>query len=113
MGSQERFVVGAGRIVLAIHGNESLKGKRGVLNRIKDRVKDRFNVSIAEVGAQDMHGTAILGVCAVSNSDAYLHATLEKVARFIEGLGDAEVISDEVDIVDFGGGFSVDDGILY
>ena len=104
MSSEEHFIVGACRIVLMIHGNDSLKGKRGVLNRIKDRVMDRFNVSIAEVGAQDYHETAVLGIVAVSNSEPYLHSMLEKVVRFVENLGDAEVASDETEIVHFGGG---------
>jgi uncharacterized protein YlxP (DUF503 family) len=107
MGNEERFVVGALRVVLAIHGNESLKGKRAVLNRIKARVLDRFNVSVAEVGSQDIHDTAVLGIAIVSNSDGYVHKTLEKVVRFIEGIGEAEVVADEVDIANYGGGFVV------
>ena len=108
MSSDEKFIVGVGRIVLELHGNDSLKGKRSVLNKVKDRVKAQFNVSIAEVGAQDIHDTAILGVTAVSNSEAYLHSLLEKVVRFVERLGEAEVIADETDIVHFGGGFGLD-----
>ena len=107
MSNDEHLIVGVGRIVLAIHGIDSLKGKRGILNRIKARVQNRFNVSISEVGYQDLHSRAVLGVAVVSSDLGYVQRLLEKIVRFVENLGEAEVLLDEVDIVNYGGGFSI------
>ncbi|MEK7774061.1 MAG: DUF503 domain-containing protein, partial [Deltaproteobacteria bacterium] len=56
------MVVGICRISLVIHGNASLKGKRQVLKSIIEKVRNRFNVSIAEVGDNDLWQRAELGV---------------------------------------------------
>ncbi|HEB72698.1 MAG TPA: DUF503 domain-containing protein, partial [Nitrospirae bacterium] len=48
------MVVGVCRISIALHGNRSLKGKRQVIQSVKDKVKKRFNISIAEVGNHDI-----------------------------------------------------------
>jgi uncharacterized protein YlxP (DUF503 family) len=65
-------------------GNGSLKGKRRILKSITARVTREFNVSIAEVDAQDLWQRAVLGVACVSSSASYAHRQLEKVVQWIE-----------------------------
>ena len=55
-------LVGLLQIELCIPGNRSLKGKRRVLNSVKERIRSQFNVSIAEVGLNDVWDAALLGV---------------------------------------------------
>jgi len=103
----DSIIVGVARIVLGLHGNASLKGKRGVLNRIKDRVRDRFNVAIAEVGALDAHERSVMAITCVSNDRNMAEKVLERVIRYIESIGEAELLADDVSVENYGGGFEV------
>ena len=74
-------VVGVLRLVFHIPHARSLKEKRGVVRRFRDRVRSRFDVSIAEVGDQDLHQRAIFGVAVVSSDASVCDSVLEQVAR--------------------------------
>jgi uncharacterized protein YlxP (DUF503 family) len=63
------MVIGTCTIELHIPGNGSLKGKRRVTKSIIARVYNKFNVSIAEVGNQDLWQSATLGVACVSTKE--------------------------------------------
>ncbi|MGD2040978.1 MAG: DUF503 domain-containing protein [Anaerolineae bacterium] len=76
--------VGICTIELQLPGNGSLKGKRSVVKSICTRVSREFNVSIAEVDAQDLWQRAVLGVACVSPSADYAHGQLERVVQWIE-----------------------------
>lgn len=78
-------------VTLALHGNSSLKGKRSVLNRVKTRVQNEFNVAISEVAAQDRLQTAVLGIAGISGDRVYLEGQVQKVVNFIGGISAAEI----------------------
>lgn len=78
------MVIGCARISLQVPEAHSLKEKRAVLQRIKARIRQRFNVSIAEVDHHEAWGTATLAVAIVTNDTARAHSVLEKVVRAIE-----------------------------
>lgn len=65
----------------------SLKEKRRVLKSVIDRIKARFNVSVAEVGEQDIWQRSTIGVSFVSCEQAHVHQVLAAVVRFIEAQG--------------------------
>jgi uncharacterized protein YlxP (DUF503 family) len=69
----------------------SLKEKRMILQRIIARVKNKFNVSVAEVDLQDFHQTIVLGVAVVSCSQTQAKNVLDEVLRFIESIADADI----------------------
>jgi uncharacterized protein len=92
--------VGICTIELHLPGNGSLKGKRSVLKSALVRVRHEFNVSIAEVDAQDSWQRAVLGAACVSSSAAYAHGLLEKVVRWIEeNGGDLVLVSYEIEML--------------
>lgn len=93
------MVVGAARVELRVHGSQSLKQKRGVIRSITQRVRNRFNVSVAEVGGQDTWQIAVLGLTTAANDAPTARSRLEKAIDFIEGLHLAEVIDQEVEIL--------------
>lgn len=95
---KESFGVGTCVIRLVLHGNNSLKGKRAILNRIKTRVKNKFNVSIAEVGNPDRLQSALLAVSSVSNDKVYLEGQFSKMVDFVSGLTEAEVADVQIQI---------------
>jgi uncharacterized protein YlxP (DUF503 family) len=78
------MVVGLATVTLQLHYAESLKDKRRVVKSVVDRLRPRFNVSIAEVDHQESWGTAVLAIACVSNSSAHAHAMLEKVVSTID-----------------------------
>ena len=86
------MVVGILKVDLHIPGNNSLKGKRQVLRSLKDRMKGRFNVSVAEVGEEDLWQRATLGIAVVSNDRSHANRVLSKVVDLIESSGPVEVV---------------------
>jgi uncharacterized protein YlxP (DUF503 family) len=75
--------VGVLRLILYLPEPGSLKSKRHLLRSALDRVKSKFNVSIAEVGGNDLWQRAVVGVTAVGNDHAFVNETLDKVADFV------------------------------
>jgi uncharacterized protein YlxP (DUF503 family) len=96
------MIVGVCRITLLIDASHSLKEKRMVLRRIKDRVRQKFNCAIAEVGDQDAWQSAQLGFSVVSNETGHAQAMVQKVLAFVEALAVAKVADDEQDYVNYG-----------
>jgi uncharacterized protein len=76
--------VGICTVELRLPGNGSLKGKRSIIKSIVTRVGREFNVSIAEVDAQNTWQRAVLGVACVSSSAEYAHGQLHRVVEWIE-----------------------------
>ena len=93
------MVVGICRIELRIPQTHSLKAKRQVLRKIKDRVKNKFNVSIAEVGENDKWQSSLLGLALVGNDRRQINSALDVVINFIENLNAAEIINSEFEIL--------------
>ena len=94
------MVIGCLRLTLTLAENESLKGKRRVVRRVRDRVRNQFNVAAAEVEALDDWSVASIGVVCVSNDSAHAHAMLMKVLRFVERmLVDAEISDVETELL--------------
>ena len=95
------MVIGICHLDIMIHDNSSLKGKRQVLKRVIDRVKQRFNVSIAEVGKNDKWQRAQVGFCVVGNDKKYVNSSLDKIANFIDNLRVVDILNSEIEILDF------------
>jgi len=92
--------VGVCRVRLRLPGNLSLKGKRQVLKSITTRVKNKFNVSVAEIDDHDLWQLAALGICCVSNNNRYTNEVLSKVVDFIVGgRFEVEVVDYEIEIL--------------
>jgi uncharacterized protein len=94
--------VAIARVTLVLAAAQSLKDKRMVLRRLKDRVRDKFNVSIAEVEAHDVWQRAVLGVTLVGGDRRFTESAIDEVLRFIRD--EADVAKDEHEIQSFGSG---------
>ena len=93
------MIVGAALVELHVHGSRSLKQKRGVVKSIVQRMRNRFNVSVAEVGGQGTWQRAVLGIGAVGSDAVSVRRSLDRVVDFIEGLHLAEVRASDVEIL--------------
>jgi uncharacterized protein YlxP (DUF503 family) len=94
------MIVGAAIVEIRIHGSQSLKQKRGVVRSIAQRVRNRFNVSVAEVGGQGTWQYAELGLCATGSDRARVRGLIERTLDFIEELHLAEVVHADVEMLD-------------
>jgi uncharacterized protein len=93
------MVVGIGLITLRLHECHSLKEKRRIVKSTIGQVRNNFNVSAAEVGANDVHQRAEIGVSLVGNDRSVINAKIDKLFNYVEELGLAEVIDTEMEII--------------
>lgn len=93
------MVVGTGTIVLRIPGNTSLKGKRRVVKGIVSRLQHTFNASVAEVGANNSHQRAEIGLALVGNDRRLINSKLDKALNLIETMQLAEIIDTDLEII--------------
>ncbi len=94
------MIVGAAIVEIRIHGSHSLKQKRGVVRSIAQRVRNRFNLSVAEIGGQDTWQRAELGLCGASSDRQRARAQLESAVAFIEELHLAEIVASDIEVLD-------------
>ncbi len=94
--------VGVLRLTFHIPSARSLKDKRRVVQKLRDRVRSRFDVSIAEVGAQDLHQRAVFGVSVVSGDASVCDSVLEQVAHAAELAEDAVLTDRTTELVTIG-----------
>jgi uncharacterized protein YlxP (DUF503 family) len=90
------------RVSLDIPAAGSLKAKRQVLRKVTDRVKAKFNVSVAEVDANDLWQRAVIALALVGNDKAAVNEQMDKVLHFIEEMYVAPVAGREMEILSFG-----------
>jgi len=93
------MIVGILTVELYIPGNNSLKEKRRLLKSLIERMKNRYNVSVAEVGENDKYRKAVLGVAVVSNLKSHASSILNKVVDFMEANGHMEISHIEIELL--------------
>lgn len=86
------MIVGVLRIELFVPESDSLKSKRFAIKSIKDRLRSRFNVAVAEVGNNDLWQRASLGVVAVSNESRHVESIMGNVMNLVYGDRRVEVL---------------------
>lgn len=94
------MVIGSCMVTLHLPGIRSLKEKRSIVKSLLARLRNKFNVAAAEVGAQDSHGRAVLGVVCVSSDGGYVQGLLDAVIRWIEEeRPDVPIIDYEIELL--------------
>jgi uncharacterized protein YlxP (DUF503 family) len=97
--------VGLARVVLQIHGARSLKDRRKVVKGLKDRLRARLPVTVAEVGDLDVWQVATLGVAVVSNDRVRCDQVLSQVLAQARS-SEAVVADFRTEVLSFGSGGS-------
>lgn len=85
------MVVGILQFELLVHGAESLKDKRRVVQSVKDRLHRDHQVSVAEIASQDLLNVAVLGLAAVGSDGKHISQVLDRITAGLRALGDAEL----------------------
>jgi uncharacterized protein len=92
--------VGICKVKLRLPDNLSLKGKRQIVKSVTARVKNKFNVSIAEVEDNDLWQLATIGICFISNDKRFTNEVLSKaVDLIVNSQGDFEMLDYEIEIL--------------
>lgn len=86
------MVVGICTVELLIPESQSLKDKRQVLHSVKDRLRGKFNLSIAEVDGQDLWQKTVLGMACVANDGGHVEQVLEQALNVIKSMPTIEIV---------------------
>lgn len=91
--------VGVGRFDLfLLEQPQSLKAKRSVVRRLRDKIRHRLHLSVAEVDAQDLWQRAVFGVTCVSSDPLTAARLLQDCAKLIASDGAVEIVGEETDV---------------
>lgn len=93
------MVVGTGVITFRLHDCRSLKGKRKVVKSIIMKLRNNFNISVSEVGSNDVYQRAEIGFALVGNDKRVINAKIDKVFNLTDELGLAEIVDSEMEII--------------
>ncbi len=93
------MIVGLCTVELRLEWSNSLKDKRREIKSLTNRVRTRFNVSVAEIGFHDEWKRAALGIAAISSDRRHVDSIITEVLSFIEHNTEAEMISWKTEII--------------
>jgi uncharacterized protein YlxP (DUF503 family) len=92
------MIVGSLRVRLLLRQARTLKDKRQVVQSIKDRLRNGFNVSVAEVGELDQRQIAEIGVALVGQEAFVVRTALQKIVEALRAHPVAELIDHEIEV---------------
>lgn len=93
------IIVGLCTVELFIPGSQSLKDKRQVLLSLKDRLREKFNLSVAEVDGQDLWQKAVLGLVCVANEGRYVNQVCDQALNLIRNVPAVEIVQSRVELL--------------
>jgi hypothetical protein len=93
------MVVGILQLRLMIRDAQSLKDKRRIVKSLRDRIRNRFNVSVSEVDSLDSRQQATLGVALATNDRVFADQVLAKVVDLVRATPGAVLVDYETEIL--------------
>ncbi len=95
------MIVGICRLVLHLPDNRSLKGKRQIIRKICEKLRNKYPISIAEVGNQNDHRKSQIGIALVGSSYRVVYSTLQEIYDAAENLHLAPIIDRDFEIINY------------
>lgn len=93
------IIVGLCTVELFIPESQSLKDKRQVLLSLKDRLREQFNLSVAEVDGEDLWQKAVLGIACVANEGRYVNHVCDRALNLIRNVPAVEIVQSRVELL--------------
>ncbi|HOP99271.1 MAG TPA: DUF503 domain-containing protein [Acetivibrio clariflavus] len=93
------MVIGVCKVILTIDEVYSLKEKRHIVKSLIERIKSRFNASVAEVDLNDKWKRAVIGISCVSNESRHADSMMANIVNFIENDGRAVLFDYSTEII--------------
>jgi len=87
------------QVELELYGPRNLKDRRRIVNSLKDRLRHRFHVAVAEVGAFSGYREAELGIAIVSGEARHARECAQKVVEFLEEAPDSQVVDVQTEVL--------------
>lgn len=87
------------RVEFMLHGNESLKDKRRVAQGLKQKMRNKFNVAVAEAGSENSMDYLRLAIVSVSNDKKHLESRMSKCLNMVQAACDEELVYDDIEII--------------
>ncbi|WP_246060427.1 DUF503 domain-containing protein [Peptoniphilus catoniae] len=94
------MTIGRCVIELRLYSPNSLKEKRRILKSLIEKLKNRFNISIAEVGKNDLWQSALIGIAIVSKDKTFANEVINKVIDFIDNFDSVEIVDIDIEMID-------------
>ena len=93
------MIIGILQLELRVSDSHSLKEKRMVLKSLKDRLRQRFNISVSEIGLQDKWQGALLGIASIGTDKRYVNGLLSTVHDWVANHRSVELVSSRMEIL--------------
>ena len=93
------MIVGLCTVELFLPESQSLKDKRQVLLSLKDRLREKFNLSVAEVDGQDLWQKTVLGLACVANEGRYVNQVLDQALNVIRAVQAVEIVQSRIELL--------------
>ena len=93
------MIVGLLTLELHLPESNSLKSKRMIVKSLKDRIKNKYNVSIAEIDANDLWQRCVLGAACVSNGTRIINQTLNSIREMVIDTPSVELIDSKMEMI--------------
>jgi uncharacterized protein YlxP (DUF503 family) len=94
------MIIGRCLIKLRLFSPNSLKEKRRIIKSLIEKLKNRYNISIAEVGDNDLWQISQIGIVVVANSSVFADEIINKVIYFIDNFDEVEIIDIDIEMID-------------
>ena len=92
-------IIGLCTVELFIADSQSLKDKRQVLLSLKDRLRRKFNVSVAEIEDQDLWQRAVLGLACVANDGRHVNQVLDQALNLVRTETGVEIVQSRIELL--------------
>jgi len=93
------MIIGLLTLEYRLHGNDSLKGKRAVAQRVKMKLRNTFNVAVSEVANQDTLDSLVLAAVTVSPDAKHAQGLLQKALNMVVAADEAELVYDDIELI--------------
>ena len=86
------MIIGSCKVYLEAEWVFSLKDKRMIVKSLVEKIRHKFNVSVAEVENNDIHKSIVIGIACVTNETSHADSIINNVINFIENNTDAVIV---------------------
>ncbi len=93
------MIIGACTLKLILYESNSLKDKRHIIRSIIDRLKSKFNISIAEIELNDSWKTALVGFACVTNNSNHANKIISNVIKYVDEDSRVEIVDQNIEIL--------------
>ena len=93
------MVIGVLTLEFRLHGNDSLKGKRSVAQRLKAKLRGKFNLAVSEVANHDRHESLVLAAVTVSPDARHARGLLQKALNMVVAADESELVYDDIELI--------------